>query len=315
MVAQTSSSARPAWIALLIWFVAATGVGVSGLLARLPVPPPAIAGALTVLLLAALLASATLRMRMRAVGLRSFVAFHIVRIAAGAWFLVLSSRRVLQGEFAQVAGWGDIVVGIGAAIVWWLCFPLASTMQRRLLLLWNTLGLLDIVAVLANGARIFIRDPIRRRAVHAIAAGAFADVRRSEKGTGFAQAPASCARECPATGGEEGSPRRWNRKTGDVSFPAAFLCDAPAGEWLRHRDGTGVDRPQGRDHDDDLYPCVESAWHRRPPARFARDVLSRRCERQRAIQGAGAHRFPTIPRPGSLEASLPGPWHLCRRAP
>jgi hypothetical protein len=149
----------PIWLALLIWFAAAFVVGALRLLARSPVPPPAIAGGLTLLLCATLLASQAVRERVRAVGLRSLVAFHVIRVAAGAYFLVLSARGELAGEFAFAAGWGDIVVGLGAAAVWWLCFPLRSPAQRRMLLLWNVVGLLDILGVLANGARIFIRDP------------------------------------------------------------------------------------------------------------------------------------------------------------
>ncbi|MBA3272647.1 MAG: hypothetical protein H0T11_02080 [Chthoniobacterales bacterium] len=157
MAAPAPGSPRPVSFALLVWLAAATAVGASGLLARSPVPPPAIAVALTILLLVALFSATSLRRRVRSLG--NLVAFHIVRIAAGAWFLVLSARGVLPGEFALVAGWGDIAVGIGAVLVWWRCFPLVSSTQRGTLLVWNALGLLDIVAVLANGARIFLRDP------------------------------------------------------------------------------------------------------------------------------------------------------------
>lgn len=129
------------------------------MLARSPVPPPAIALALSLLLLVALLSSEPMRTRVRGFGLRSLVAFHIVRVAAGAWFLVLYGRRELPDEFALAAGWGDIVVGAGAAAICWFCLPVASSLQRRMVLLWNAVGLVDIVAVLANGARIFLRDP------------------------------------------------------------------------------------------------------------------------------------------------------------
>ena len=159
MAAPRSRSARPVVVGLLLWLVAATVVGASGLLARSPVPPPAIAGALTVLLLVALLGSATLRTRVHSLGLRSLVAFHIVRIAAGAYFLVLYGRGELPDEFAIAAGWGDIAVGVGAAAVCWFCYPLTTTLHRRTLLFWNVVGLLDILGVLANGARIFLRDP------------------------------------------------------------------------------------------------------------------------------------------------------------
>jgi hypothetical protein len=155
----SSRLARPVWIGLLIWLSAATALAASGLLARLPVPPPAFAGALTILLFATLLLSPAVRERVRALGLRALVAFHIVRIAAGAWFLVLYRRGELPDEFAIAAGWGDIAVGIGAVAVCVFCFPLVTSTQRKVLLVWNAVGLLDILGVLANGVRLFLRDP------------------------------------------------------------------------------------------------------------------------------------------------------------
>ena len=96
---------------------------------------------------------------MRAVGVRSFVAFHVLRVAAGTYFLVLYHRGVLPADFAIPAGWGDIAVGAAAAIVCWLCFPMRHGWQRATLLGWNALGLLDIVLVLSNGVRLFLNDP------------------------------------------------------------------------------------------------------------------------------------------------------------
>ena len=148
-----------AWLVLLVWFAAALGAAASGVLPRLPVPPPAIAGVITVALLIALGISTSMREKARAFGLRHFVLFHVVRIAAGAYFLILLGRGELPSNFALVAGWGDIAVGVGALVVWWICFPLRSSWQRGTLLTWNVLGLLDILLVLGNGARLFLRDP------------------------------------------------------------------------------------------------------------------------------------------------------------
>ena len=158
--AADRTTSRGAWLALLIWFALAIISGVFGLLARLPVPPPVIAGALTVALLIAVTLSPAIRAHVRSFGLRSFVAFHITRIAAGAYFLFLYRRGELASAFALPAGWGDIAVGIAAIIVALTCFPIRGSSHRIALLAWNTVGLIDILFVLSTAARLFLGDPV-----------------------------------------------------------------------------------------------------------------------------------------------------------
>jgi hypothetical protein len=146
-------------VVVTVWLTIAVVIGATGSLARLPVPPPAIAIAFTAILLLLVGFSAPARERVRQLGIAPLVAFHWVRIAAGAYFLWLSSLGMLPAEFAQLAGWGDIAVGVAALIVFFLCLPVRTTTQRNALLLWNAFGLLDILLVLGNGVRIFLRDP------------------------------------------------------------------------------------------------------------------------------------------------------------
>ena len=146
-------------IALLLWLLAALVIGASGLLARLPVPPPPIAFGLTAVVLLAIWLSKPLAHAVRELGARALVAFHVVRVAAGANFLLLAHNGILPREFASMAGYGDIAVGVTAILVCWWCFPLRTPAQYRTLLLWNAFGLLDILGVLANGLRLFLRDP------------------------------------------------------------------------------------------------------------------------------------------------------------
>jgi len=77
-----------------------------------------------------------------------------------------------------------------------------------------------------------------------------------------AVAPPSCGRKRLAGCGEEGSAGIRHFKTGDVSYAAAFVCDAFVGERVRYSNCPGVVRSQGRKHDDDLHARVEStgAW-------------------------------------------------------
>jgi hypothetical protein len=79
-------------------------------------------------------------------------------LIAGVYFLALYQQGLLPREFAVVAGWGDILVGVGAIVVLWVCLPVRTSGQRQGLLLWNALGLIDILLVLANGMRLFTRD-------------------------------------------------------------------------------------------------------------------------------------------------------------
>jgi hypothetical protein len=150
---------RTLLLLLAAWLVAAVNIGRSGTLARVPVPPPAIAVGLTILLLVLVRTSRATRAAAWGLGPRSLVAFHATRIAAGGYFLILYNRGVLPGAFALAAGWGDVAVGVTALIVAIRCFPVRTRGQRMALLAWNTAGLIDILAVLANGARIFIGDP------------------------------------------------------------------------------------------------------------------------------------------------------------
>lgn len=144
---------------LRVWLVAAMVIGATGMLRRLTVPPPVIAIGLTILILLAIRFSRRVREGAWALGPRALVAFHLTRIAAGAYFLILHSRGVLPGEFAIAAGWGDIAVGVAAVGVLALCLPVRTRAQRVGLIVWNTAGLIDILGVLGNGARIFASNP------------------------------------------------------------------------------------------------------------------------------------------------------------
>lgn len=155
----TPRSSRAVLALLGAWFGVAIAVGATGLLARSPVPPPAIALTLTVLTSLTVWLVPAARAQARAIGRRWMVAFHATRIMAGTYFLVLYARGLLPPEFALPAGLGDIAVGVTALLVCWWCFPLRSAAQRWTLLTWNAFGLVDILGVLGNGIRLFISDP------------------------------------------------------------------------------------------------------------------------------------------------------------
>ena len=144
---------------VFVWLAIAAVVGSTGALRRLPVPPPAIAAGLTIAALLVIRLSPRARQAVHELGPGPLVLFHLTRIAAGAYFLVLGASGVLPVEFTTMAGWGDILVGVGAIAVLWRALPARTAAHRLALLVWNVLGLLDILGVLGNAVRLFIQDP------------------------------------------------------------------------------------------------------------------------------------------------------------
>ena len=145
-------------LVLAAWLFIALGIGYARLLARAPLPPPAIAFALTAVALV-LWRVPAIRESLRRGGPRALVMFHLTRALAGGYFLYLHTRGELPAEFARVAGWGDILVAIGAISVLRFCIPVLSRGQEVALLAWNTFGLADILYVLSLGVRLFLEDP------------------------------------------------------------------------------------------------------------------------------------------------------------
>jgi hypothetical protein len=83
------------------------------------------------------------------------VLLHVTRLFAGAYFLVLCQRGQLPCGFARPAGWGDIVVAVLAlGVLGATRTPFAKT----LLLIWNTLGLIDIIFVVLDALQFGLND-------------------------------------------------------------------------------------------------------------------------------------------------------------
>jgi hypothetical protein len=153
---------------LLAWFAAVVvlgatrildaeqGLGVPGLGAAIVLPVAVLLGALFV--------ADSVRNALFAAPLPLLIGLHSVRVF-GVSFVLLYLANRLPAPFAPVAGWGDILVGLTAA-------PLAGLAWRRgeqarpLVLAWNSLGLLDLVAAVGLGAtsspgplRLFLTAP------------------------------------------------------------------------------------------------------------------------------------------------------------
>jgi len=102
--------------------------------------------------------------RLQTAPLPALIALHAIRLL-GVLFILLYAAKRLPAPFAPVAGWGDI--GIGATAL-----PLAFWVARQpdtarsAVLVWNGLGLADLVVAVSLGAlsapgsiRVFFGDP------------------------------------------------------------------------------------------------------------------------------------------------------------
>jgi hypothetical protein len=142
----------------LLWFLVALGLGATDRVAswRPPVPQLVLVG-LTVLLVAAVVALPRFRRWLLALDLRWLIALHLTRFV-GIYFLFVYYRDgTLPRAFAVPGGWGDIIVAT-------LAFGLVAAggdlePKRWLIGLWNTLGLIDILFVVATASRLARADP------------------------------------------------------------------------------------------------------------------------------------------------------------
>ena len=142
----------------LLWLLTAVYLGASGRVAtwRPPIPQIVLVG-LTALVLVAVVALPRFRRWVRALDLRWLVALHLTRFV-GIYFLVLYYRDgALPYAFAVPGGWGDILVATLALGLFVASGPLET--RRRLVGVWNTLGLIDILFVVATASRLALADP------------------------------------------------------------------------------------------------------------------------------------------------------------
>jgi hypothetical protein len=140
-----------------VWLLIAIALGASGALERVKPPAPQlIIIGLVIALLIAYAINARFREWLRELDLRALVALHLTRFV-GFYFLYLYQKGQLPRAFAIPAGWGDIFVATFALVL--LVDWSRVGRQRGALLLWNALGLLDILFVVADAANQALTDP------------------------------------------------------------------------------------------------------------------------------------------------------------
>ena len=133
-------------------------VGLSGRLTALrPPAPQAVLLGLTGLVLVLTATIPTLRTWALTVDLRVLVGLHVTRFV-GFYFLFLYRRGELPFAFAVPGGWGDVTVATLAAALL-VTGPAVGVGRRRAYLVWNVIGLIDILFVVATATRLGLADP------------------------------------------------------------------------------------------------------------------------------------------------------------
>jgi hypothetical protein len=142
-------------VVLAIWFGLVFMLGASGAFVRAPgMPPlPILVGVMAPLIVffLMLVASPTFRNFVLSFDLPLITAIQAWRFA-GFGFLALYAHEVLPGLFAWPAGIGDIAIGLTAP---WMAFALVrkpSFASSRSFIVWNLLGILDLVVAIGTGA-------------------------------------------------------------------------------------------------------------------------------------------------------------------
>jgi hypothetical protein len=142
--------------AMALWFTGVLWIGAPGTIST-PVLAGAVlipVGVLSVIGFGSLLG----RGRLQSAPLPALIALHAIRLL-GVLFVLLYAAKRLPAPFAPVAGWGDIAVGVTALpIALWAARE--PDTARGAVLVWNGLGLADLVIAVTLGA-LSAPGPIR----------------------------------------------------------------------------------------------------------------------------------------------------------
>jgi hypothetical protein len=155
------------WGIAIVWFAVAAALGASGLLTehRRFIGPFALIS--PILFVVAFAGSSRVRAWAFAFETRTLVAAQALRIGGFAFIAVYAVGQ-LNGKFALWAGGIDCVVGLTALFAANLLTPARTVPQRRLLMAWMALGIIDfpVAVVLARSARA--EDPASMIALTAL---------------------------------------------------------------------------------------------------------------------------------------------------
>jgi hypothetical protein len=140
------------------WFVFALSASISHLFVntaqRVGLSVALAAGVPIIAFFAWLAASDNFRKFALSLSPRTLTSLQTFRIV-GIIFVILEARQLLPARFALSAGYGDMFIG---ATAWLAATRLAKPASRALFIVWQALGILDLVSAVALGvtAGIFL---------------------------------------------------------------------------------------------------------------------------------------------------------------
>jgi hypothetical protein len=144
---------------IAVWFVFSVGGSALHLYQTAPQAPPLPVGlaVLTpiVLFLAWFRLSSGFREFTLSLRPRALTLVQSLRVV-GFVFLILAARGALPRVFALPAGWGDIAIGVTAPFVAW---RLATAPHRQSFLVWQALGIADLLVAVSLGTLASVIDP------------------------------------------------------------------------------------------------------------------------------------------------------------
>jgi hypothetical protein len=142
--------------AMALWFIGVLWIGAPGNIST-PLIPVAVFSVIG-------FGSFASRSWLQSAPLPALIALHAIRLL-GVLFVLLYAAKRLPAPFAPVAGWGDIIIGATALPIALLVASQPNT-ARGAVLIWNSLGLADLVIAVSLGAlsapgaiRLFFDDP------------------------------------------------------------------------------------------------------------------------------------------------------------
>jgi hypothetical protein len=139
-----------------VWGVLAAAAGALHALARIPPQlTPCIIGVATLAFTAGVLGKGSMAEGMRSLGLRGILALHTIRFI-GFYFLWLLAQGRLPREFAERAGWGDVVAAAGAAVL--LVVPRGRGFGHALAA-FNIVGLADLILAVGTAGWLSATRP------------------------------------------------------------------------------------------------------------------------------------------------------------
>jgi hypothetical protein len=152
-MARTAGGRLAVLVALGAWFVLVLAVGATGALSPAYGGAPAL-GLAVILPVAALVwayrAMPSVGQAMAATPLSALIALNAIRVL-GLSFIILYAEGRLPAPFAPSAGWGDVFMGVTALPLAWAVTRFGAPL-RPVVLLWNALGVADLVAAVTLGA-------------------------------------------------------------------------------------------------------------------------------------------------------------------